>query len=120
MGAPYASLPSPIPVTVATTPVTDAAREGVAIIRMEPSRHDHGAGAVCLACAAQTDIRALLFDLLESWRQGSRPAFTSVIVDASALADAGDVVDRLTAGKLPALGLRDHAVARNFYLSEVP
>jgi G3E family GTPase len=81
--------------------------------------HDHAPGTECVACATQTDIRALLFDLLQSARQGRRPAFTRVIVDTSALPDPSVVIDRLVPGKVPALGLRDHAVAKNFHLADI-
>ena len=120
MTDPYARLATPIPVTVLTqSSVGGVTDDGIAVIVMGPSRHDHAAGVECVACAAATDIRALLFDLLQAARAGHRPMFTRVVVDASALSDPRDVVDRLTTGKLPALGLRDHAVARNFTLAEV-
>ncbi len=79
------------------------------------SGHGHADGQVCVACAAQTDIRALLHNLLEEQKRGMRPAFKRVIVDASAVADPQQVVLALT-GKLPAQALRDHVVARSFYL----
>jgi hypothetical protein len=119
MPDPYSKLPHSIPVTVVTSPVAGTTADGIVVIRMEPTRHNHATGVECIACAAATDIRALLFDLLESARQGHRPAFTRVVVDASALPDPATVTDRLIPGKLPALGLRDHAVARNFHLAEV-
>jgi hypothetical protein len=115
---PFAALANPIPVTVTRSPVVGTTTDGIAVLRLQPPAHDHAPGTECVACAAQTDIRALLFDLLESARQGRRPAFTRVVVDASALPDAAVVIDRLLPGKLPALGLRDHAVARNFRLTE--
>ncbi|WP_108459415.1 hypothetical protein [Devosia naphthalenivorans] len=80
------------------------------------SGHGHQDGEQCIACAARTDVRALLFDLWEGARQGLRPAFKSVVVDATAVADQGRVVAALT-GKLPAQALRDHTVARLFYLA---
>lgn len=120
MTDPYARLANPIPVTVVTKgALAGVPGDGIAVIRIEPSRHNHAAGVECIACAAASDIRALLFDLLQSARDGHRPMFSRVVVDASALPDPSDVVDRLTPGKLPALGLRDHAVARNFTLAEV-
>ncbi len=120
MTDPYARLPSPIAVTVLTrSAVGGTTDDGIAVIRMEPSRHSHASGVECIGCAAASDIRALLFDLLQSARDGHRPMFTRVVVDASALPDPSDVIDRLTPGKLPALGLRDHAVARNFRLVEM-
>lgn len=118
MPDPFAPLAKPIPVTVSRSPVAGTTADGVAVLRMQPTRHDHAPGTECVACAAQTDIRALLFDLLQSARQGRRPAFTRVVVDASALPDPATVIDRLVPGKMPALGLRDHTVARSFRLVE--
>ncbi|MHB1110517.1 MAG: hypothetical protein ACYCZU_09400 [Devosia sp.] len=120
MTDPFAKLARSIPVTIVTKfPVAGTTTDSGAVIRMEPSRHDHTSGVECIACAAAGDIRAVLFDLLESARQGHRPAFSRVVVDASALPDPSGVIDRLIPGKLPALGLRDHAVAKNFHLLEV-
>jgi len=120
MTDPYARLANPIPVTVLTrSAVGGTTDDGIAVIVMEPSRHDRAAGVECIACATAGDVRAALFDLLQSARDGHRPMFTRVVVDASALSDSKDVIDRLTPGKLPALGLRDHAVAKNFKLVEV-
>lgn len=118
MPDPFAPLANPIPVTVTVTPVAGTTADGIAVLRMQPTGHDHASGTECIACAAQTDIRALLFDLLESARQGHRPAFARVVVDVSALPDPSVVIDRLVPGKVPALGLRDHAVARNFRLAD--
>ncbi|MDP1731736.1 MAG: hypothetical protein Q8L54_11315 [Devosia sp.] len=120
MTDPYARLAAPIPVTVLSkSAVGGSTNDDIAVIRMEPSRHNHASGVECIGCAAASDIRAVLFDLLQSAREGHRPMFTRVVVDASAMPDASDVIDRLIPGKLPALGLRDHAVARNFHLAEV-
>ena len=119
MPDPFAKLDHPIPVTIVTTPVVGTTDDGVAVIRIEPTHHDHASGVECVACAAASDIRALLFDLLQSYRQGHRPAFTRVVVDASALPDPTDVIDRLIPGKLPALGLRDHTIAKSFHLTRV-
>ncbi len=86
-----------------------------ALIRLPAnSGHGHADGDTCVACAAQTDVRALLYNLLEEHRRDMRPAFSRVVVDASALADPSQVVEALT-GKLPAQALRDHTVARMFY-----
>lgn len=108
---------SRIPVSLITQ--ADGARSfdgDTAFIRLPPnSGHDHADGQVCVACAAQTDVRALLHNLLEEQKRGMRPAFKRVLVDASAVADPQQVVLALT-GKLPAQALRDHVVARSFYL----
>ena len=107
----------PIPVTLVTEPMRLTALDPeTALLRLPANTgHGHGDGEQCVACAMRTDVRALLFDLLEAAKQGLRPAFRRVIVDASAVADQGKVVAALT-GKLPAQALRDHTVARLFYL----
>jgi hypothetical protein len=79
------------------------------------SGHGHADGETCPACAAQADVRAQLFNLLEEVRRGTRPAFSRVVVDASAVRDKERVVAALT-GKLPAQAFRDQQVARRFVL----
>ena len=108
----------PIPVTLVTEPGQLLALDAdTALLRLPAnSGHGHEDGAQCIACAMRTDVRALLFDLLEGAKQGLRPAFARVVVDASAVKDAGVVVAALT-GQLPAQALRDHTVARSFYLA---
>jgi hypothetical protein len=108
----------PIPVTIVTEPGRLLALDGdTALLRLPAnSGHGHDDGAVCIACAMRTDVRALLFDMLEAAKLGLRPPFTRVVVDASAVPDKGQVVAALT-GRLPALALRDHTVARRFYLA---
>ncbi len=91
--------------------------QDTALLRLPANtNHGHGDGEHCIACAIRTDVRALLFDLLEGAKQGLRPPFRKVVIDASAVADQGTVVAALT-GKLPAQALRDHTVARLFYLA---
>lgn len=107
----------PIPVTLITEPqpllVLDPE---TALLRLPANTgHGHADGEQCIACAMRTDVRALLFDLLEGAKQGLRPRFTKVVVDASAVDDKSKVIAALT-GKLPAQALRDHTVARLFYL----
>ena len=108
----------PIPVTVVTEPRRLLALEAdTALLRLPAnSRHGHEDGAQCIACAMRTDVRALLYDLLEGERQGLRPSFSKVVVDASAVKDKSGVIAALQ-GKLPAQALRDHTVARLFYLA---
>jgi hypothetical protein len=107
----------PIPVTLVTEPGQLVPLDGdTALILLKAnSGHGHADGDTCVACAAQTDVRALLYNLLEEHRRNMRPAFTRVVVDASAVGDKAQVVAALT-GKLPAQALRDHTVARMFYL----
>jgi hypothetical protein len=117
MTSPFDPLPSSVPVTVVThgpLPSDPSAR----LLHLEPALHDHIPGDECIACAARGDIRAILFDLLQSSRNDLRP-LTSVLVDATELKDAQPVIDRLERGKLPAFGLRDHTVARSFHLAKV-
>jgi len=109
----------PIPVIVVTEAKQLLALDaGTALLRLPAnSGHGHPDGQHCVACATRTDVRALLYDLLEEAKRGMRPAFTRVIVDASAVPDPSVVVAALT-GKLPAQALRDHTVARLFYLAD--
>lgn len=108
----------PIPVTVITEPGRLLALDAdTALLRLPAnSGHGHEDGAQCIACATRTDVRTLLYDLLESAKQGRRPPFSKVIVDASAVPDQSVVIAALT-GRLPAQALRDHTVARLFYLA---
>jgi hypothetical protein len=107
-----------IPVTIVTEPRRLLALDAdTALLRLPAnSGHGHEDGASCIACATRTDVRALLFDLLEEAKQGLRPSFKRVVVDASAVPDTSVVVAALQ-GKLPAQALRDHTVARLFYLA---
>jgi hypothetical protein len=89
---------------------------GVAVLRLEPETgHAHADGDYCPACEARSDVRAQLFDLLEASRQGLRPAFRSVLVDATALGDVEPILATLE-GRVPARAMRDHTVARRFRL----
>ena len=107
-----------IPVTITTKPWPTALELGTALLRLPANtNHGHRDGEHCIACAAQLDIRARLFNLLEESRQGLRPPFTQVLVDASAVPNQAPLVAALQ-GELPAQGLRDHTVARRFYLTE--
>ncbi len=108
----------PIAVTLITEPakLLPLDRDTVLLRLSANSWHGHADGDTCPACAALTDVRALLYNLLEQAKQGTRPPFRKVLVDASAVADQARVIDALT-GRLPAQALRDHAVARLFYLA---
>ncbi|MEQ1900650.1 MAG: hypothetical protein ABL866_07935 [Devosia sp.] len=117
MSTPFEPAATSIPVTVVTHGVATV-DPGARLLHLEPALHDHQPGDECVACAARGDIRALLFDLLQSSRQDRRP-LTAVVVDASEIRDAQAVIDRLERGKVPAFGLRDHTVARSFHLSRV-
>lgn len=110
--------PDAIPVTLVTDASALVPLDGdTAYLKLSPnSGHGHADGQHCAACAGRDDVRTMLFELLEGARQGLRPAFSRVVVDASALPDTAKVVAALT-GKLPAQALRDHTVARRFYLA---
>ena len=119
MSTPFDKASSSIPVTVITH--ADALKfveTGAKVLHLEPALHEHDAGNECVACAARGDVRALLFDLLQTSRTEQRP-LTSVVVDASDLKDSKPIIDRLETGTVPAFGLRDHTVLRSFHLSRV-
>jgi len=119
VSTPFDSASSSIPVTVVTSPAAlKFAEPGAARIHLEPALHEHEAGTECVACAARGDVRALLFDLLQTSRTEQRP-LTSVVVDASDLKDSKPIIDRLETGTIPAFGLRDHTMLRSFHLSRV-
>lgn len=109
---------APIPVILITEPGHFVPLDGdTAFVRLPTnSGHGHADGEACVACAGQSDVRALLYNLLEERRRDMRPDFLRVVVDASAVANPQQVVLALT-GKLPAQALRDHMVARMFYLA---
>lgn len=98
---------SRIPVTLYTCSLP-ALPSGTAMIRLASPLHDHASGPECPACATVSDIRAKLFDLLQT-----NPDVAAVAVDASALPDLSATIDRLT-GAAPATALRDHTIARRF------
>ncbi|WDR03311.1 hypothetical protein PSQ19_03930 [Devosia algicola] len=118
MIAPYGSVGTTIPVTVLTKGQLTSVSADTALITLTvDSGHGHAPGMTCIACVGRLDVRARLFDVLEEVRQGLRPRITNVVVDASALVDVRPVLDAI-AGRLPATALRDHTVARNFYLAQ--
>lgn len=75
--------------------------------------------AGCLCCTATSDIRASLFELHQGRQQGALPSFSRVIVETTGLADPAAIVNSLIPGGAPALGVRDHVVARRFRLADV-
>jgi hypothetical protein len=104
-----------IPVTVVTEGELVVPNGAALVTMVTEAGHDHD-GAECLVCNTRGNVRVRLFDLLEQARTGAIPAFLTVVVDARAARDPQAVVDALIPGKLPAFGLRDHAVARCFRL----
>lgn len=119
--APFARRDRSVPVTV----VTDKALLGrfggrdTAVVHLDPPLHTHEPGTECIACESRGNVRVLLFELQEKVRLGMAEPFLRVVVDATETSDVAAVADALVPGKLPAFGLRDHAVARNFHLAEV-
>jgi hypothetical protein len=114
VSTPYDAPATRIGVTVVTSgPVPEG--DGF-VLRLAPALHDHPPGGECIACATAGDIRAQLFDLLQQRRAGTVAPFTNVVIDATRLRDPQAVVARFDA---PALGLRDHTVARSFELRKV-
>lgn len=105
----------PVQLVTGQLPVMDG---NTALLRLPAnSRHGHADGVHCVACAAQTDIRALLYNLLYAAKTGARAPFSRVVIDASAVPDLTPLRAALL-GQLPAQALRDHEVARSFRLEE--
>ena len=119
--APFARRERSVPVTVVTDKVKLSRFGGrdTAVLRLEPPMHAHEAGAHCIACDSRGNVRVLLFELQEKLGRGMVEPFVRVVVDATDAPDQVAVADALVPGRLPALGLRDHAVARNFHLADV-
>lgn len=119
--APYARRQRSIPVTVVTdrTALGRFGGRDTAVVRLDPPLHAHEPGTACLACESRGNVRMLLFELQERLGRGMVEPFVRVVVDATDAADTQAVADALVPGRLPAFGLRDHAVARNFHLEEI-
>lgn len=118
MATPFDRAARSIGVTIVTSGSVPPHAADAAVVTLEPALHDHPQGDECVACAACADVRAILFDLLSESRNGARAPLSSVIIDASSLADPLPVIDRL-APNSPAVGMRDHTVARSFHLAGV-
>jgi len=119
--APFARRATSVPVTV----VTDKAALGrlggrdTAVVHLDAPLHAHEPGTECIACDSRGNVRVLLFELQEKVRLGMAEPFLRVVVDATDVNDHVAVADAIVPGKLPAFGLRDLTVARNFHLTEV-
>lgn len=72
----------------------------------------------CLCCTIGSDIRSTLHELQVRAGAGEF-SFHRVIVETTGLADPAPLVNQLIPGGSPAIGLRDHLVARNFELAGV-
>jgi len=116
MSDPFARSIRSIPVSVVNGPVS-AKDERTAVITAPAARdHVHGTSALCPACMAGGDLRAMLFDLLHQSRQGLRPPLSRVVVVAQTQAERDAAIDVLSGG-VAAMALRDHTVARSFHLA---
>ncbi len=72
----------------------------------------------CLCCTIGSDIRSTLYELHELAAAGDA-SFSRVIVETTGLADPAPLVNELIPGGTPAMGLRDHVVARRFDIAGV-
>lgn len=72
----------------------------------------------CICCTAAANIRVSLTDLMEVARRADR-TFQRVIVETTGIADPAPVVNQIVPGGAPAMGFRDHMVARTFTLAGV-
>jgi hypothetical protein len=118
MSTPFDRTTSSIGVTIVTSDAVPEQPDDVAVLLLEPALHEHPPGQECIACATRGDVRAMLFDLLQERRTGARKPFSRVVIDAHRLRDPQQIIDRLDP-HAPALGLRDHTVARSFHLTRV-
>lgn len=71
----------------------------------------------CICCTAGSDARASLFELQEAMAREFGRAFSRVVIETTGLADPAPLVNQLIPGGMPAVGLRDHVVARRFFLA---
>lgn len=119
--APFARRATSVPVIVVTDKAALSRFGGrdTAVVHLDTPLHAHDPGTECIACESRGNVRVLLFELQEKVRLGMAEPFIRVVVDASDVADRAAVADAIVPGKLPAFGLRDHTVARNFHLAEV-
>lgn len=119
--APFARRARSVPVVVITdrAALTRFGGHGTALVRLDAPLHPHEPGSECVACDSRGNVRVLLFELQERARLGMVEPFERVVVDATDATDREAIADALIPGRLPAFGLRDHAVARNFHLEEV-
>ncbi len=73
----------------------------------------------CICCTATSDIRVSLFELHEACLRGEVPPVARVVIETTGLADPAPIINSLIPGGAPAMGLRDHIVARHFHLAGV-
>lgn len=73
----------------------------------------------CICCTATSDIRSSLSDLHEARLRGDIPPVSRVVIETTGLADPAPIINSIIPGGSPAMGLRDHVVARHFHLARV-
>lgn len=73
----------------------------------------------CICCTAASDIRVSLYELHEARLTQQVPPISRVIIETTGLADPAPIINSLIPGGAYAHGLRDHVVARQFFLSGV-
>ncbi|WP_437406579.1 CobW family GTP-binding protein [Sinorhizobium meliloti] len=73
----------------------------------------------CICCTATSDIRSSLSELHEARLRGEIPPVARVVIETTGLADPAPIINSIIPGGSPAMGLRDHVVARHFHLARV-
>ena len=73
----------------------------------------------CICCTATSDIRSSLSELHEARLRGDIPPVSRVVIETTGLADPAPIINSIIPGGSPAMGLRDHVVARHFHLARV-
>ncbi|WEX79446.1 GTP-binding protein (plasmid) [Sinorhizobium numidicum] len=73
----------------------------------------------CICCTATSDVRVSLYELHETRLRAEIPPVSRVIIETTGLADPAPIINSLIPGGAPAMGLRDHVVARHFFLAGV-
>ncbi|NVP58612.1 GTP-binding protein [Rhizobium sp. DBTS2] len=73
----------------------------------------------CICCTATSDIRSSLSELHEARLRGEIPPVSRVVIETTGLADPAPIINSIIPGGSPAMGLRDHVVARHFHLARV-
>ncbi|WP_234841087.1 CobW family GTP-binding protein [Sinorhizobium meliloti] len=73
----------------------------------------------CICFTATSDVRSSLSELHEARLRGDIPPVSRVVIETTGLADPGPIINSIIPGGSPAMGLRDHVVARHFHLARV-
>lgn len=110
--------------------LTDPAMHGTAVVVNEfgtvPIDHDlvrKGSETYfrtttgCICCTATSDVRSSLSELHEARLRGDIPPVSRVVIETTGLADPAPIINSIIPGGSPAMGLRDHVVARHFHLA---